>query len=163
MFLNVFKFLINLYVPKIRRKSDVYPNMHFSCRSCYLPEGWGEGRRNRIFSTRETLNGRTIDDVGTNVETRDFRTCSQACLCDSRNPAPPALELSLLPVKRRAELKSAFRNCAPSRKHPQGKEMQTRLCWVREPIKEEGRQQKCGGRGWERLTYHHSQDRGLRI
>ena len=94
--------------------------MHFSCKSCYLPEGWGENEEIG-FSRRETLNGRTIDDMGANVETRDFRTCSRACLCDSRNPAPPTLELSLLPVKRRAELKSAFRNCAPSRKHPQRK------------------------------------------
>lgn len=73
------------------------------------------------------LSGRTIDGEGANVEAqKHFRTCSQACLCDSRNPARPALELSFLPVKKRAELKSAFRNCAPSRKHPQGKEMQTR-------------------------------------
>lgn len=64
--------------------------------------------------------GGTIDAVGANVETRDFRTCSRACLRDSRNPARLALVLSFLPVKRRAELKSAFRNCALPRKHPQG-------------------------------------------
>lgn len=84
--------------------------------------GCGEEWRDRIFpTTGSALSGRTIDGEGANVEAREhFRTCSQACLCDSRNPARPALELSFLPVKRKTELKSAFRNCAPSRKHPQG-------------------------------------------
>lgn len=72
------------------------------------------------FFRREALNGRTIDVEGANVETRDFRTCSQACLRDFRNPARPALELSFLPVKRKTKLKSAFWNCALFRKHPKG-------------------------------------------
>lgn len=101
----------------------IYLGMHFSCKLSVLLTGgmWG-GMKRSDFSDDEKCakrEGRSMPRVQTSRH-EHFRTCSQACLCDSRNPARPALELSFLPVKRKAELKSAFRNCAPSRKHPQG-------------------------------------------
>lgn len=129
-------------------------NMHLSCKSCYSPEGWGEELKKSDFHDAETLKWRTIDAVGANVETRDFRTCSQvyAILVILRS--------SFLPVKRKAELKSAFRNCAPSRKHPQGRKCKHTMlnAWS---IKEEGRQQKYKVWDWERCMCRHSQDRDL--
>lgn len=101
------------------------------------------------FFRREALNGRTIDVEGANVETRDFRTCSQACLRDFRNPARPALELSFLPVKRKAKLKSAFWNCALFRKHPKGGKCKHVFAECVLHLKE-GKRHKCRILGVER-------------